>query len=262
MDYGLQGRVAIVTGAAGGIGSALARAFRAQHARLVLIDREPGPLAQLADALGDVGGANVLTIACDLTDDGAVAGAAARIAARCERADILVNNAGTEFPTPLRDGAPDFMDRWDALLRNNVGSMVRLTRALLPLMGRGACIINQSSIWGLTGVAGFSAYVASKHAVIGVTRSLAWELATAGIRVNAVCPGWVGTDAAMRSLDAMAAADGRPPRSVLDEVLAGQAIPGLLDGADVAGPFLFLASDDARAITGQSLVVSNGEVMH
>ena len=175
---------------------------------------------------------------------------------------MLINNAGTEFPTPLRDEAPDFMERWDGLLRNNVGTMVRLTRALLPLMRPGAAIINQSSIWGLKGVPEFSAYVASKHAVIGVTRSLAWELAGAGIRVNCVCPGWIRTDAALRSLEAMAASSGRSNDETLREILAGQVTHRFLEPDDLAGAFLFLASDGARAITGQSLAVSHGEVMN
>ncbi len=264
MHYGIEGRIALITGAGGGIGSALARAFALQGARLALLDRDGSPLAAAvaADAaLAAPGGEPPLCLLADLTSDHAVAAAADRVREQWGRIDILVNNAGAEYPTPLADERPDFMANWEELLRNNVGGMVRLTRALLPLMRAGSAVINQSSIWGHTGVAGFSAYVASKHAVLGLTRSLAWELAGRGIRVNAVCPGWVRTEAALRSLQAMAAAAQRPADALLEEILAAQAVPTLLEPTDLAGAFLFLASDDARAITGQSLVVSHGEVM-
>jgi NAD(P)-dependent dehydrogenase (short-subunit alcohol dehydrogenase family) len=175
--------------------------------------------------------------------------------------DVLVNNAGTEYPTPLADTAPDAMARWAGLLDNNVTSMVRLTQALLPLLPRGASIINQSSIWGRIGVAGFSAYAASKHAVIGLTRSLALELGPRGIRVNAVCPGWVRTAAALRSLSAMAQAQGRSEAEVEREILSKQAMPVMPTPEDLAGVFLFLASAGAAPLTGQCLVASHGEVM-
>ena len=248
----------VLTGAAGGIGVGLARAFSHQGARLVLVGRHSGPLAALAARLPG----EALPVTADLNDGAAVAALVAKIHTRWEHVDVLINNAGTEFPTPLSDDAPEFMDRWDGLMRNNVGTMVRLTRALLPLMRPGTSIINQSSIWGLKGVPEFSAYVASKHAVIGVTRSLAWELAGAGIRVNSVCPGWIKTDSALRSLDLMAVHSGRSSAEMLKEILAGQARQSFLEPEDLAGAFLFLASDGAGAITGQSLVVSHGEVMN
>ena len=260
--YDIEGRVAVITGAGSGIGAALARAFGRQGAQLVLVDRDEGRLADAAshpDIESAAGG--VLCVTADLGNDLAVQSLAERIGAHAGRVDILINNAGSEDATPLADVATDFMVRWEELLRNNAGSMVRLTRALLPLMARGSAIINQSSIWGHTAVADFSAYVASKHAVLGITRSLAWELGPKGIRVNAVCPGWVRTPAALRSLDAMAFAAGRPAEDLLEGILAGQVVPDLLEADDVVGAFLYLACDDARAITGQSIVVSHGQVM-
>ncbi len=260
MRYGIAGRVAVITGAAGGIGATLARGFAREGARLVLIDRDRACLDEAA-AHPDIAAADLLCLGADLGRDADVAAVAGHIAAHAAQVHILVNNAGVEFATPLADEAPDFMARWEELLRNNVGSMVRLTRALLPLMAPGGAVLNQSSIWGHVAVAGFSAYVASKHAVLGLTRSLAWELAPRGLRVNAVCPGWVRTPAALRSLDSMAQAAGRPADELFEEILAGQAVPVPLAADDLTGAFLFLASDDARAITGQSLVVSHGEVM-
>jgi NAD(P)-dependent dehydrogenase (short-subunit alcohol dehydrogenase family) len=254
--YDLDGVPVVVTGAATGIGRGIAEAFAAQGANLAVVDRDAARVQQAAEALG------AEAFAADLNDDAAAAQLADRLAGRFGHVAVLVNNAGTEYPTPIDDQAPDAMARWQWLIDNNVLSMVRVTRALLPLMRPGASIVNQSSIWGHTAVGGFSAYVASKHAVLGITRSLARELAPRGIRVNAVCPGWVRTEASLRSLAAMAREQGRPEDAVLQDILAAQAVPRLLEPADIAGIYLFLASRDAAALTGQSLVASHGEVMH
>jgi len=258
VNYGLQGKTVLITGAAGGIGSALSRAFLAQGARLMLLDRAPAPLDGLVESLHS---SQVHSAVCDLGSDAQVAAVAAQVQERFGQLDVLVNNAGTEYPTPLITAEAGFMARWTGLLDNNVSSMVRLTQALLPLLPRGASVINQSSIWGRIGVAGFSAYSASKHAVVGLTRSLALELGPRGIRVNAVCPGWVRTDAAMRSLTAMAAESGRSEAEVEREILSRQAVPKMLTPDELAGVFLFLASEGAAPLTGQCLVASHGEVM-
>jgi 3-hydroxybutyrate dehydrogenase len=258
MNYGLQGKSVLITGAAGGIGRALSRAFLAQGARLMLLDRAAGPLDALVDELH---GAQAQGAVCDLGSDTEVVAVAAQVKERFGRLDVLVNNAGTEHPTPIDSTEPDAMARWAGLLDNNVSSMVRLTQALLPLLPRGASVINQSSIWGRTGVAGFSAYSASKHAVVGLTRSLALELGPRGVRVNAVCPGWVRTGAAMRSLAAMAREQGTSEAEVERGILARQAVPQMLTPDEIAGVFLFLASEGAAPLTGQCLSPSHGEVM-
>jgi NAD(P)-dependent dehydrogenase (short-subunit alcohol dehydrogenase family) len=263
LDY--QNRCVVISGAASGIGKGLAEAFARQGARLVLLDRDADGLAQAAQEItsaADLISDQVRSLCVDLADDGDVARCADWLCADGVCIDVLINNAGMELPTPLIDSDPLANQRWQVQLDNNVVSMVRLTRALLPLLRDGGSIINQSSIWGLSAVAGFSAYCASKHAVIGLTRSLAWELGSRRIRVNAVCPGWVGTEAAMASLRVMAQDSGRSEEQELAQILSGQVIPELLTPAQLAGTFLFLGSPLSQAITGQALVVSHGEVMH
>ncbi|SDH83267.1 SDR family NAD(P)-dependent oxidoreductase [Pseudomonas panipatensis] len=256
IDY--HGKHVLITGAASGIGQGLARAFAERGASLCLLDRDRAALAALADELALHG--EVSAAALDLGDSSAIA---AFVAAGGDRPlDVLINNAGVEYATPLEDADAEADARWQALLDNNVASMLRLTRALLPRLQPGSSVINQASIWGLKGVPGFSAYVASKHAVIGLTRSLAWELGPRRVRVNAVCPGWIGTEAALRSLRVMAASNGRSEAQELAQVLAAQAVPELLTPADLAGTFLFLGSPLAAPLTGQALSVSHGEVMH
>jgi len=260
VGYALAGKTVMVTGAGRGIGRAIAQAYAAQGCRLIAVDRDAAAL-QEAQA-GFSAAPDIKTIVCDLARESDVARLHDGTRAFSKQLDVLVNNAGAEYPTPIDDAGADAQANWSALLDNNVGSIARVVRSLLPLLVRGSSIVNQASIWGLTGVAGFSAYVASKHAVIGLTRSLAWELAPRGIRVNAVCPGWIRTEAAMRSLTAMSVTQGRGEDEIMEEILSAQAVPVLLEPADIAGVYLFLASNDARPITGQAIVVSNGEVMH
>lgn len=256
IDY--RGKQVLITGAASGIGRGLARAFAEQGATLELLDRDEEALVRVADELATLTSSRVATL--DVGDSAAIA---AYVAERGERPlDVLINNAGVEYATPLADTGAAADAQWQALLDNNVASMLRLTRALQGQLKDGASVINQASIWGLKGVPGFSAYVASKHAVIGLTRSLAWELGARRIRVNAVCPGWVATEAAMRSLRVMAAEAGRSEEQELAAILRAQAVPELLTPADLAGTFLFLGSALAAPITGQALSVSHGEVMH
>ncbi|MBD9483173.1 SDR family oxidoreductase [Pseudomonas sp. PDM14] len=255
IDY--RGKQILITGAASGIGRGLARAFAEQGATLELLDRNAEALIKVADELAALTASRIATL--DLGDSAAIA---AYVAERGTRPlDVLINNAGVEYATPLIDTGAEADAHWQALLDNNVASMLRLTRALQGQLRAGSCVINQASIWGLKGVPGFSAYVASKHAVIGLTRSLAWELGPRRIRVNAVCPGWVGTEAAMRSLRVMAEASGRSEDEELALILAAQAVPELLTPADLAGTFLFLGSALAGPVTGQAISVSHGEVM-
>ena len=176
LDY--RGRCVVITGAAGASAGAWRRASPLP-APPELLDRDADALARLADELA---GETPHCTALDLSDRQAVQQYADDLACRGLNADVLINNAGVEYATPLGECSFEADQRWSALLENNVGSMQRLTRALLPRLRAGASVINQASIWGLKGVPGFSAYVASKHAVVGLTRSLAgsWARGASG----------------------------------------------------------------------------------
>ena len=146
------------------------------------------------------------------------------------------------------------------MIEINVLGTYYVTREAVAHMERGARIIITSSVWGKTGAAGFAAYCASKHANIGFMRALADELGPHGIAVNAVCPGWVRTDTAMRSLSVIARDEGRSEDECLADILSVQCFDGLMVPDDIASTYLFLASEHAANITGQALNVDRGEL--
>ncbi len=174
---------------------------------------------------------------------------------------MLVNNAGLERLTPVDDSSPEAVALFRRILDINVAGMAILTGQALGRMAEGARIVNTASIWGRVAEPLFGAYVASKHAVIGLTKTWARELGPRGIRVNAVAPGWVRTEASVRSARVLAARSGQAEGAVIGAVEAAQALPGgLMEPADIAGAYLFLASDLSANITGQVLGIDRGEV--
>jgi NAD(P)-dependent dehydrogenase (short-subunit alcohol dehydrogenase family) len=251
---GLAGKRVLVTGASRGIGLGIARAFL-EHGADVAILAEDAAVVAVAAALAAEFGRNVPGWRCDVT----VPADLAEVAADPGRLDVLINNAGLERLTPIDDADPATDLLFARILAVNVTGMWAVTRALLPRLGAGGRIVNTASVWGKSAAPGFAAYVASKHAVIGLTRTLAKELGPRGITVNAVCPGWVRTEASLRSLSRMAVRAGRDEAALLDEILAAQALPGLMAPADVAGLYVYLASDLAANVTGQAIGIDRGE---
>ncbi len=249
MSLDFSGRTVLITGASRGIGLGVAEAFAAAGATLHMLAEDPGVLEQ-AKRLG------ARAHQVDITDASAVEAALATF----DRLDVLINNAGLERLTPLDDLSAETERNVRRIIEINVIGTDLVTRRALPHMPAGASITNTSSIWGRVAEPLFGAYVASKHAVIGLTKTWARELGPCGIRVNAVCPGWVKTPSSMSSLARMAERSGRPEAALLADIVAGQALPGLMEPSDVAGPYLYLASDLARNVTGQTLGVDRGEV--
>jgi NAD(P)-dependent dehydrogenase (short-subunit alcohol dehydrogenase family) len=175
--------------------------------------------------------------------------------------DVLVNNAGLERITPADDGSAEAVALFRRILDINVTGMAIVTAQALGAMGAGGRIVNTASIWGRVGEPLFGAYVASKHAVIGLTKTWAKELGPRGIRVNAVAPGWVRTEAAVRSARVLAARTGRSEGEIIAGVEAAQPLGGgLMEPEDIAGAYLFLGSPASANVTGQTLGIDRGEV--
>ena len=189
----LDGKITVITGASRGIGLGVAKGFAVAGARLLLIADDDNVVTR-ARELGGTG------IVADITDGEAVAAALAPLT----HIDVLINNAGLERLTPLAEEGRDVEEIFRRIIEINVIGTQIVTRRALPKMTSGAAIVNTASIWGRVAEPEFGAYVASKHALIGLTKTWAKELGPRGIRVNAVCPGWVRTAASMRSLSIMA----------------------------------------------------------
>ncbi|MFT4190627.1 MAG: SDR family oxidoreductase [Comamonas sp.] len=238
------GRVAVVTGAAGGLGQAFAHALAASGHRLILTDR--ASCAELATAIRAQGG-EAATLACDLGDAAALTAFAAEAQAVWGRVDVLVNNAAF---IPIQPYTAITLTLWRQIMAINVDAPFLLAQAFAPGMaerGRGRIInLASSTVWGPP--PGFSAYAASKMGVIGLTRGLASELGGQGITVNAISPGLTRHPGSAAAL----------PQQAFDSVRARQFIPRTEEPADLVGALDFLVSDAASFVTGQVLNVDGG----
>ena len=255
MNFDFSGKRVLVTGASRGIGLGVARGFAHAGADLSIIATNQ-KVFEAAAALSKETGQPVEGLVCDITDRARVA----EVVGGLGRLDVLVNNAGYERLTPIDEPGTDVEDIFRRIIEINVLGTYYVTREVVATMEAGGRIVITASVWGKTGAAGFTGYCASKHANIGFMRALADELGPRGIAVNAVCPGWVRTEAAMRSLTRLAQAEGRSEDDCLADVLSAQAFEGLMEPDDMASTYLFLASDVAANVTGQALNVDRGEL--
>ncbi|HMN80589.1 MAG TPA: 3-oxoacyl-ACP reductase FabG [Burkholderiaceae bacterium] len=241
----LDGKVAIVTGAAGGIGLATARRFVAEGANVVLADLDPARTAQ-ARAAVDPGGEHSLALAVDVTDRPSIDAMVAAVRERFGRIDVLVNNAGITQDARLARMSDSQFDRVIAV---NLKGVFECTQAVVETMlaqGSGV-ILNASSVVGLYGNFGQTNYAATKAGVIGFTKTWARELGPKGIRAVAVCPGFVRTPI----LDSI-------PEPVMRKMIDKVPLGRLGQPEEIASVYAFLASDDASYINGAVIEVSGG----
>jgi NAD(P)-dependent dehydrogenase (short-subunit alcohol dehydrogenase family) len=257
-DAVFTGRHAVVTGGGRGIGSTIAAALVARGAKVSLLGRDAGNLQTVATAIG---GTSVATpIVTDVTDPAAVDHAFETARQHFGPIHILINNAGQAASAKFTDTDPAL---WNRIMAVNVNGTYLCTRQAVGDMleiGYGR-IVNIASIAGLRGGAYISAYVASKHAVIGLTRSLALEYAAKNITVNAVCPGYTETDIVRGAIANIVRKTGRSEAEALETLVATNPQRRLITPEEVAHTVLWICGPGAESITGQSIVVAGGEVM-
>jgi len=243
--FDLSGMTALVTGASGGIGSAIARGLAAQGARLAVSGSNAAKLEAFRDALGG----DHVALACDLSDGAAVDALVPRALEALGRLDILVNNAGV-----TRDNLAMRMkdEEWSDVIRVNLEAAFRLARAALkPMMrARFGRIISITSVVGVTGNPGQANYAASKAGLIGMSKALAQEVASRGITVNCIAPGFIRSS----MTDAL-------PEAQKAALLGRIPIGDLGTGEDIAAAAVYLASRESGYVTGQTLHVNGGMAM-
>ena len=243
--FDLKGRKALVTGATGGIGEAIARALHQCGAIVGLHGTREEKLAELASELGE----RTMLFPANLSDRDSVAALGEKVEADMDGLDILVNNAGI-----TRDGLFVRMsdDDWDDVIRVNLTSVFGLTRAIAyPMMRRkSGRIINITSIVGVTGNPGQANYCASKAGMIGLSKSLAQEIASRGVTINCIAPGFIAS-----------AMTDKLNEKQRDAIMASIPMRKMGEGSDIAAAVIYLASDEAGYMTGQTLHVNGGMTM-
>ncbi len=249
---------ALVTGGGRGIGAAIAKRLVGAGYRVTMTARDA---ATLAPWVAELGGADVCqAVAMDVADDQSVAAGMAAACATFGPVEVLVNNAGQAHSAPFIKTDAALFER---MLNVNLTGVYRCIHAVLPdmLAAKSGRIINIASTAGLVGYAYVSAYSAAKHGVIGLTRSLALELATKGITVNAVCPGYTETDIVVDAVANIMAKTGRTQEQARAELAKSNPMGRLVQPDEVADTVLWLAGAMAASITGQAIAVCGGEVM-
>jgi len=257
--YGLNGQAAIVTGSTSGIGQALARSLAAEGVDVVLNGFGDAAAIEAARAaLASESGVRVLYHGADMTKPAEIAGMVAYARRELGRLDILVNNAGVQHVAPVDAFPPE---KWDQIIAINLSSAFHAIRTALPIMkaqGRGR-IVNIASAHGLVASPFKAAYVAAKHGILGLTKTVALEVAEQGVTCNAICPGYVKTPLVEAQIADQAKARGMTPDQVMREViLAAQPTKQFVEFDQLAGLLLYLVSDLGASANGAALSIDGG----
>ena len=257
----LANRLAFITGGGRGIGRAIAIAFAREGASIVVTARTLEQVEDVATEIREQSDVDALAVECDVRNAEWVLDAFAATRERFGRGpDIVVNNAGVAQSELFIKTDEPF---WELHLNTNLGGTFRCTHAALPeMIERGwGRIINIASIAGKTGAPYVSAYAASKHGVLGLTRSLALEVARQGITVNAICPGYVDTEMTSRGIENIVAKTGKSAGQALKMLESMSPQNRLVTAEEVAALAVLLASEDGRGINGQAINVDGGSVL-
>jgi NAD(P)-dependent dehydrogenase (short-subunit alcohol dehydrogenase family) len=257
----LNNKLALITGGGRGIGSAIAFAFAREGADIAVVARTASQISGIADQIKDAFGVESFSNVCDVSDVTSVHKAFSAVSERFGKGpDILVNNAGIAESAPLAKTSDEL---WQRIIGVNLTGTFYCTRDALPAMlqkGWGR-VINIASIAGKAGGPYISAYTASKHGVIGLTRSLALEVALKGITVNAICPGYVETDMAQYAVDNIVAKTGMSEEAALNTLKQVSPQQRLVTADEVAALAVLLASEEGRGINGQGINLDGGSVL-
>lgn len=257
MSY-LNGRHAVITGGGRGIGAAVATELARLGAKLTLLGRSAEALESEAASLRAGIGAEVAADVCDVSDARAVSAAFGRARKRFGDPYVLVNNAGVAESAPFAETS---RASWDRHIAVNLTGAFLCTQEVLPAMlaARGGRVVNVASTAGLKGYTWMSAYCASKHGLVGLTRALAQETARHGVTVNAVCPGYTNTAMAQQAVDNLVAARGVTPDEALKMITRLNPRGTLVTAAEVASAVGWLCSPAAASVNGQAIGISGGE---
>jgi NAD(P)-dependent dehydrogenase (short-subunit alcohol dehydrogenase family) len=256
----LANRIALITGGGRGIGRAVAFAFAREGARIAVVARTEKEVARVAEEIRDECRVETMHAICDVSDKESIARAFVEVESGLGVVDILVNNAGIAESAPLVKTSDEL---WQRHLAINLSGTFYCLRAALPAMierGWGR-IINVASIAGKTGAPYISAYAASKHGVLGLTRTAALEVATKGVTVNAICPGYVDTDMTTRALETIEARTGKSAADSLEAIKRMSPQNRLVTPEEIAALALLLASQEGRGINGQAINIDGGSIL-